>query len=169
MEMCSRIGLEGRVPRFHDESAAEDDTREWQLVGTMSPRLINIQPATPRPVTTTRLRFVTIESLRFRGLLPPREGGDTRENSSHLEYRVACAKKWTNTVLPSSARKHVYVFSFPRIKSSVHRTATVTQQPLYIATRERIDSSICAKFTRLLFSLSPFFRSASTIIQSGSR
>lgn len=128
MEMCSRIGLEGRVPRFHDESAAEDDTREWQLVGTMSPRLINIQPATPRPVTTTRLRFVTIESLRFRSLLPPREGGDTRENSSHLEYRVACAKKWTNTVLPSSARKHVYVFSFPRIKSSVHRTATVTQQ-----------------------------------------
>lgn len=95
MEMCSRIGLEGRVPRFHDESAAEDDTREWQLVGTMSPRLINIQSATPRPVTTTRLRFVTIESLRFRGLLPPREGGDTRENSSHLEYRVACAKKWT--------------------------------------------------------------------------
>lgn len=169
MEMCSRIGLEGRVPRFHDESAAEDDTREWQLVGTMSPRLINIQPATPRPVTTTRLRFVTIESLRFRGLLPPREGrGYSRELVS-LGISGRVREEMDDTVLPSSARKHVYVFSFPRIKSSVHRTATVTQRPLYIATRERIDSSICAKFTRLLFLLSPFFRSASTIIQSGSR
>lgn len=47
---------------FHDSTmnrrvAAEDDTREWQLVGTMSPRLINTQPATPRPVTTTRYAF----------------------------------------------------------------------------------------------------------------
>lgn len=166
--MCSRIGLEGRVPRFHDESAAEDDTREWQLVGTMSPRLINIQPATPRPVTTTRLRFVTIESLRFRGLLPPREGGDTRENSSHLEYRVACAKKWTTRSFhpPHVTRVRIFISANKIVGASYGNGYATTS---YIATRERIDSSICAKFTRLLFFLSPFFRSASTIIQSGSR
>lgn len=90
---------------FHDctMNRGADDTREWQLVGTMSPRLINIQPATPRPVTTTRYAFTFRDDRE-----PPlpcaerkgKEGGGGDNDSTRFEYRAA--KKRSTQSFPSA-------------------------------------------------------------------
>lgn len=135
--------------------AAEDDTREWQLVGTMSPRLINTQPATPRPVTTTRYAFRDDrESLRFRGLLPPQGRGGiiTRgEDSSRFE------KMDDPSILRVLCTLRVFI-SADNI--TVHRTGTTLRNNVVLPREKGDRFAVCAKFTRLLFfflSLSSFF------------
>lgn len=134
--------------------AAEDDTREWQLVGTMSPRLINTQPATPRPVTTTRYAFRDDrESLRFRGLLPPQGRGGiiTRgEDSSRFE------KMDDPSILRVLCTLRVFI-SADNI--TVHRTGTTLRNNVvHRLARKEIDSRFARNLLAFFFfSLSSFF------------
>lgn len=141
---------------FHDctMNRGADDTREWQLVGTMSPRLINIQPATPRPVTTTRYAFT------FRDDREPPLPCEERKGKEITTRLASNIEETVDAILPIRVVIRKHVFSFPRIKITVHRT--VTQQRTSAHEKGSIHRNLLVLFFFFSLSFFPLYEHNST-------